>query len=141
MGVNLISLQKGAGAEQLESLGPWLGVIDLGEEYQQGTLADMAAVVSELDLVVSVDAPIVHLAGALGAPVWLALPYVPDGRWLLERDDSPWYRSLRLFRQPAPGKGGAVFHAIAAELQQTGVPVPSRNTPAREHSLRGNTSL
>lgn len=120
--VNLISLQRGDGAVQLAGIGAWLGVIDLGAEFLAGTLADLAAVVSELDLVVGVDAPAVHLAGALGVPAWVALPHTPDWVWLLDRDDSPWYRSVRLFRQPAPGKGGAVFNAIADELYRVGVP-------------------
>ena len=61
--------------------------------------ADTAALMSQLDLVISVDTSVAHLAGALGRPVWVLLPFVPDWRWLLDRDDSPWYPTARLFRQ------------------------------------------
>ena len=65
--------------------------------------ADTAALISHLDLVITVDTAVAHLAGALGIPVWLALPLIPDWRWLLEREDSPWYPSMRLFRQSTWG--------------------------------------
>ena len=71
-----------------------------------------------LDLVVTVDTAVGHLAGALGLPVWVALPFVACWRWLLDRDDSPWYPTMRLFRQSKPGDWGEVFECIAAELQK-----------------------
>ena len=101
-GVRLVSLQKGAGSEQLEKM-PGLA-IDLGPELTD--LADTAAVIRCLDLVITVDTAVAHLAGALGVPVWVALPTVPDWRWLLQREDSPWYPSMRLFRQAAAGPMG-----------------------------------
>jgi Glycosyltransferase family 9 (heptosyltransferase) len=72
-------------------------VLHFGEELQ--TFADTAALISNLDLVISVDTSVAHLAGALAKPVWILLPFTPDWRWLLDRDDSPWYPTARLFRQ------------------------------------------
>ena len=71
-----------------------------------------------LDLVICCDTAVAHLGGALGVPVWLALPAVPDWRWLLERENSPWYPTLRLFRQSQPGKWAEVFDSMAAELKK-----------------------
>jgi ADP-heptose:LPS heptosyltransferase len=70
----------------------------------------------QLDLVISVDTSTVHLAGALGQPAWLLLPCAPDWRWLLARSDSPWYPTLRLFRQPVPGDWPAVVREVGAAL-------------------------
>lgn len=78
--------------------------------------ADTAALIEALDLVIAVDTSVAHLAGALGAPLWVLLPSAPDWRWLLDRDDSPWYPGARLFRQPSPGNWGAVLDAVAAAL-------------------------
>jgi ADP-heptose:LPS heptosyltransferase len=79
---------------------------------------DTAAVMMNLDLVVTADTVIAHLAGALGVPVWIALPTVPDWRWLLGREDSPWYPSARLFRQERRDDWGPVFRRIAQAVQQ-----------------------
>ena len=79
--------------------------------------AETAALVSCLDLVVTVDTSIAHLAGAMGRPTWVILPYVPDYRWLLDRDDSPWYPTVRLFRQDASRDYASVLDRIRAELQ------------------------
>jgi len=79
-------------------------------------LLDTAAMIKNLDLVIGVDTSICHLAGALGRPVWLALQQVPDWRWLLDRDTSPWYPSMRLFRQQSVRRWDDVAQAIAAEL-------------------------
>jgi len=117
-GVRLVSLQHGPGSEQLTALaGPWTIVDLLGqaEESAQGWV-DSAALVRALDLVITVDTAVVHLAGALGVPVWVALPFVPDWRWLREREDSPWYPTVRLFRQTTLGDWDTVFAHMAAEL-------------------------
>jgi len=78
--------------------------------------ADIAAIIAQLDLVITVDTSIAHLAGALGKPVWILLAFVPDWRWFLDRDDSPWYPTARLFRQPAAGAWGPVIERVRAEL-------------------------
>jgi Tfp pilus assembly protein PilF len=119
-GVRLISLQKGPGAEQLRTLAGSFPVTDLSSRLDQvgGAFMDTAAVMQSLDLVVTADTSIAHLAGALEVPVWVALPRVPDWRWLLEREDSPWYPSLRLFRQQERGNWDEVFARMAAALKQ-----------------------
>src|SRR5262249_23681904 len=99
--VRLFSLQKGPGAEQLAAVTDLFPVTDLGSQLDEttGAFMDTAAVMKNLDLVITSDTAIAHLAGALGVPVWVALPQVPDWRWLLGREDSPWYPTMRLFRQ------------------------------------------
>jgi len=117
-GVHLFSLQVGPGSEQIAALAGRFPVTDLGSRFDPASFADAAAVVKNLDLVVTVDTALAHLAGALGSPVWLALPFSPDWRWLLGREDSPWYPSMRLFRQPQPGQWPAVFERIAEETRK-----------------------
>ena len=119
-GVRLISLQKGVGAEQLAGIGDRFAVIDLTSELDEasGPFMDTAALMQSLDLVITSDTAVAHLAGALGVPVWVALPFVPDWRWLLDRDDSPWYPTMRLFRQTARGDWAGVFQAIQAALAE-----------------------
>jgi tetratricopeptide (TPR) repeat protein len=116
-GVSLVSLQKGAGAEQLLQVPFRDQVLDLGPEFDGGPDAflDAAAVMASLDLVICSDTSIAHLAGSLGRPVWTLLHATPDWRWLLGRADSPWYPSMRLFRQSGGG-WGEVVGAVAAEL-------------------------
>ncbi len=118
-GVRLFSLQKGAGREQLEAWRERLGVIDLGPRLDESTgpFLDTAAVMSAVDLVVTSDTATAHLAGALGVPVWLALSVPADWRWLAERTDSPWYPSMRLFRQASSGDWGSVFQRMAEQLR------------------------
>lgn len=116
-GVQLVSLQKGPGVEQLAGVSDW-GVVDFGEALDaDGAFLDTVALMRCLDLVVTTDTATAHVAGALGVPVWLALCNSPDWRWLLERDDSPWYPSMRLFRQSSPGDWSTVFGAMAGELE------------------------
>jgi len=115
-GVQLFSLQKGPGAEQLTRLSDRLPIIDLGSRFD--SFADTAAALANLDLVITVDTAVAHCAGALGLPVWVLLPFSPDWRWLLNREDSPWYPSMRLFRQLRPGDWEDVFSRVAAVLTE-----------------------
>jgi Glycosyltransferase family 9 (heptosyltransferase) len=115
-GVSLVSLQKGHGAEQRTDV--TFPVFDLGPSYAAGDWLDTAAIVSQLDLVISPDTAISHLAGALARPVWLALSCRSEWRWMRQRDDSPWYPSLRLFRQDRLGDWGPVFLRMAEELSR-----------------------
>ncbi len=118
-GVRLFSLQKGAGSEQLAPLAEGWGVVDFGQRLDAagGAFMDTAAIVRNLDLVITSDTAVAHLAGALAADVWVALQIVPDWRWLLEREDSPWYPTMRLFRQAQLGDWEGVFERMAAELK------------------------
>jgi hypothetical protein len=113
-GVTFLSVQKGPKAIQAKSPPAGMRLIDLGEEIAD--FDDTAAIFSLIDLLISVDSSPVHLAGALGRPAWVMLPFVPDWRWLLDRSDSPWYPSLRLFRQPVRGDWASVVQQMAAEL-------------------------
>jgi len=117
-GAQLISLQKGPGAEQLREVD--FPILDLAAELDLNAAAfvDTAAVMMSLDLVVTSDTSLAHLAGALGRPVWVALPVAPDWRWLLGRADSPWYPTMRLFRQALVGDWAGPFEQIRAALLQ-----------------------
>jgi Flp pilus assembly protein TadD len=117
-GVQLVSLQKRIGTDQLHSTECRFPVVDLGQrlDEESGAFMDTAAIMMNLDLVISSDTAVPHLAGALGVPVWVALPWVPDWRWLLEREDSPWYPTMRLFRQTRFGDWDGVFDRMAEEL-------------------------
>jgi tetratricopeptide (TPR) repeat protein len=130
-GVRLVSLQQGPGAEQLKewarridnppsmnevpSLGNKMSILDLSDRL--GAFIDTAAVMMNLNLVVTVDNAVAHVAGALGVPTWTLLPYAPDWRWLLERSDSPWYPTMRLFRQSRFGDWSDVFERVHEELR------------------------
>ena len=129
-GVRLFSLQKGPGAEQIGEVADRFAIMDLGRTLDEATGAfmDTAAIMKNLDLVVTSDTSIAHLAGALGVPVWVALPSAPDWRWLLQREDSPWYPTMRLFRQTARGDWDGVFARMAATLQER-VTAPVRTKP------------
>lgn len=113
-GVTWFSLQKGHARSQLDRIDKDV-VNDLDAELHD--MSDTAAVIEALDLVISVDTSVVHLAGALGKPVWAMIPYAPDWRWLLNREDSPWYPSLRLFRQQTRGDWVGVVNCIAEKLE------------------------
>lgn len=116
--VRLISLQKYDGVEQLKALPTGMKVETLGEEFDSGPQAflDTAAVMQNLDLVITCDTAMAHLAGALARPAWVVLKYVPDWRWLLNRDDSPWYPTLRLFRQDEPYYWRSAFEKMEAAI-------------------------
>ena len=123
-GVRLISLQKYDGVEQLKGIPLEMKVEDLGADFDTGPHAflDAAAVMEGLDLIVTCDTSIAHLAGALGRPNWVMLKHVPDWRWLLDRGDSPWYPTTRLFRQKTPNDWQPVFaevrEALVRELER-----------------------
>jgi len=110
-GVSFVSLQHGesAAACGLPDLTAWMT-----------DFAETAALIENLDLVISVDTSVAHLAGALGKPTWLMLPAAPDWRWMLHRPDSPWYRSMRLFRQDKPGDWGGVLHRVFDAISGSG---------------------
>ncbi len=116
-GARLVSLQNGFGAEQIAAVD--FPVLDLSDRLDKvaGPFMDTAAVIRAVDLVVTPDTAIAHLAGALGAPVSLALHFSADWRWLRQRDDSPWYPTLRLFRQTTFGQWPDVFERIANAVQ------------------------
>ena len=118
--VQLISLQKRDGTEQIAEVAPSFRVSELPGDWDplDAALADTAAVMKHLDLVITVDTAIAHLAGALGVPVWVALSAMTDWRWLLGRDDSPWYPTMRLFRQERLGDGAPVMNSMARALEQ-----------------------
>jgi tetratricopeptide (TPR) repeat protein len=118
-GLMLISVQKDAATEQIRKVSERLRsrIIDTGATLND--FADTAALVSTLDLVISVDTAVAHLSGALGVPVWLLVPYLADWRWMENRDDSPWYPTTRIFRQPSPGDWGGVVDQVARTLRAT----------------------
>ncbi|WP_168220576.1 tetratricopeptide repeat protein [Azospirillum thermophilum] len=117
-GVRLVSLQKTHGLDQLGRLPPGMEVASPGPGFDEGPDAflDTAAAMAGLDLIVSSDTSVAHLAGALGRPVWVALKAVPDWRWQLTGERSPWYPTMRLFRQGLQGDWEDVFRRMAAEL-------------------------
>jgi tetratricopeptide (TPR) repeat protein len=117
-GVEFISLQKGPGTEQLDSLPEQFQVRQLGADFDEsaGPFVDTAAVMVNLDLILTSDTAVAHLAGALGRPVWILLPYAPDWRWMLERTYSLWYASARLFRQQSQGDWTSPVQEVAGAL-------------------------
>lgn len=119
-GVRLYSLQVGGAAAQLPNTPFADRVTDLGSEIaaRGGDLTETAAVINELDLVISTCTSVPHLSGALGKETWIMLPYLPDWRWFMNRTDSPWYPSARLFRQPRMDDWASVIHDVTEELRQ-----------------------
>jgi ADP-heptose:LPS heptosyltransferase len=115
--VRLISLQKDTSADEIAASGA--AVENLGDDFDAGPdgFLDSAAVMEQLDLVITLDSALAHLAGALGRPCWVALKYAPDWRWFLGRADSPWYPQLRLFRQAAPGDWTGLFAEMETQLR------------------------
>jgi hypothetical protein len=120
-GVRLIALQRGFGEEQLREYPPPFAVERLPPDYDVGGPAflDAAAVMMSLDLVVTCDTSIAHLAGALGRPVWTALKLDSEWRWLRGTNQTPWYPTMRLFRQTEAGNWGQVFEKMAAALEHS----------------------
>jgi hypothetical protein len=120
VGARLISLQKGPGSEQLAELAGRFEVVDIAGELdvEGGAFMDTAAVMKNLDLVITSDTAPAHLAGALGVPVWVALSLAPEWRWMLDRADSPWYPTMRLFRQSQDRDWTRLFQAMAQELSR-----------------------
>jgi hypothetical protein len=127
-GVTFVSLQRGPAAEAWRPAdqGPSLFVA-----LDSDDVAATARIIFDLDLVISVDTMVAHLAGALGVPVWLMLHHAADWRWLLERDDSPWYPTMRLFRQSRPGDWADVVTAVVTALRGF-----ADTRSAEEHSAR-----
>lgn len=117
-GVSFVALQKEHGLDQLHSLRGSHRIHHPGPDYDRGPDAflDAAAILSRLDLVVTTDTALAHLAGALARPTWLLLKFAPDWRWLTRRDDSPWYPTMRLYRQSRPGDWDSVVSRVAQDL-------------------------
>lgn len=111
--MNFTACKKDRLGEELAELCS-LGVSDLST--QLGDFYDTAAAIAQMDLVISIDTSVVHLAGALGKPVWVLLPYVPYWQWMLGRSDSPWYPTMRLFRQESPGDWAGVIEKVLVSL-------------------------
>jgi tetratricopeptide (TPR) repeat protein len=129
-GVKLFSLQKNAGLDQLDALGGKFPVTDLGRKLDENTgpFMDTAAVLTNLDLFITSDTAVAHLAGALGVPVWMPLSTTPDWRWMTHREDNPWYPTMRIFRQNVHMAWGPIFERMASELRAM---VPGRvRTPS-----------
>ena len=129
-GVRLFSLQKNDGVEQLSQIAGKFEVTELGSrlDVDTGPFMDTAAVMTCLDLFITSDTAVAHLAGSLGVPVWMALSTTPDWRWLSVREDNPWYPTMRIFRQQKFMDWVPVFDRIAVELRKTvpsTVPTPS----------------
>jgi hypothetical protein len=112
--VEFYSLQMGDGSEQANLPPSGMSLFNLTGQIND--FADSAALIDQLDLVISIDTAVTHLAGALGKPVYLMLPYAPDWRWLLDRSDSPWYPTMQIFRQQQPGGWGEVITRVHAAV-------------------------
>lgn len=119
-GFKFVSVQKGLRDGDADLLRAHPQIEHVGDEIE--TFEDSAALVALMDVVISIDSAMVHLAGALGRPVWNLLPFLNDWRWLIDRADSPWYPSVRLFRQPRPGDWPSVVAQVSDEL--SGSPRP-----------------
>jgi hypothetical protein len=117
-GVTLVSLQKNEGLDQIGAVANRFRVVDFGDELDSahGALMDTAAIMKNVDLVVTNDTVTAHLAGAMAVPVWVALIYSAEWRFLADRDDSPWYPTMRLFRQDRLDDWGGPFERMAREL-------------------------
>jgi len=116
-GISFYSLQKGEAGKEAKVPLQGMQLIDRTEDLKD--FADTAALIANLDLVICVDTAVAHLTGALGKPVWMLLPFTTDWRWLLKREDNPWYPTMRLFRQPARGDWGSVIKRVGEALSVT----------------------
>jgi tetratricopeptide (TPR) repeat protein/ADP-heptose:LPS heptosyltransferase/glycosyltransferase involved in cell wall biosynthesis len=130
------SLQKGDKVAELQALGEDVGIVDLDPELRN--FADTARAIAQLDLVITVDTAVAHLAGAMGKPVWVLLCHVPDWRWLWNRPDSPWYPTARLFRQTSHGDWAGVIAQVEEALQEWLI---APHTPPQTANLNIQTSL
>jgi hypothetical protein len=124
-GVTFFSLQAEIPGRDEATLAAFANLIDLGPRLI--SFGDTAAVVRQVDLVITVDTALAHLAGALATPTWTLIPYCPDWRWMMGRTDTPWYPTMRLFRQPEPANWAAVIGLAAAELAKHGEQSRARN--------------
>ena len=115
-GVRLFGLQKGTAAGQATGIAAKTGLINLGPELED--FSDTAAVMANMDLIISVDTAAAHLAGAMGLPVWILVYFSPDWRWMLDRHGSPWYPTMRLFRQQKRDDWGGVICQVSDELKK-----------------------
>jgi tetratricopeptide (TPR) repeat protein len=113
--IHFFSLQKGSPADQAKNAPPGLKLIDFMDSVED--FADTAAFIANLDLVIGVDTSVIHLAGAMGKPVWVLSRFAGCWRWLLKREDSPWYPTLRLFRQPQAGDWSSVIESVCTALK------------------------
>jgi ADP-heptose:LPS heptosyltransferase len=116
--VSLVSLQVGHGQDQIADLPAGQKPFDPFADLPAGDFASTAAVIANMDLVVTVDTAVAHLAGAMGRPTWVLLPHVADWRWLREREDSPWYPTMRLFRQHRVGDWTYAFARLTEALRR-----------------------
>jgi tetratricopeptide (TPR) repeat protein len=114
-GIQLYSLQKDIPIHDVRMLKDRYGILSLGNDFDD--FGDTAAALACLDLIITVDTAIAHLAGAMARPVWVLLPFLPDWRWMLHRTDSPWYPTMRLFRQPQAGDWEQVLNNLKDELR------------------------
>ncbi|VVE08112.1 glycosyltransferase [Pandoraea fibrosis] len=115
-GATFLSIQKGPAASQANTPPEGMSMVSLSDEIRD--FEDTAAILHLTDLLISVDSSPVHLAGGMGRPAWVLLPFVPDWRWLLDRDDTPWYPGMRLFRQQARAQWAPVVERMAQALKQ-----------------------
>ena len=115
-GISFYSVQKGERREELAQLSPEVQVQDLAPYLHD--FGDLAVILDQLDLVLTVDTAVAHMAGALGKPVWVMLRSVPDWRWRLEGETTPWYPTMRLFRQARAGDWAEVMKRVARELSK-----------------------
>lgn len=122
--VEFYTLQIGVGTDQLAEFSAVYKIIDFTPHIHD--FADTAAFMANLDLVITIDTAVAHLAGAVGARTWVVLPHVAEWRWLCARSDSPWYPTMRLFRQPSPGDWSSLMDAVAVALRAAAVEVTSK---------------